>query len=263
MTVITLLTDFGTRDGYPGIMKGVIWKIAPDVQIVDLSHEISPQNILEAGLLLMRTVPYFPDGTIHVAVVDPGVGTSRRGIAAQLGSQYFIGPDNGLFGLIIARAEATNETIKYVHLNHPKYWLPEVSPVFHGRDVFAPVAAHLAFGIPLASLGTEIVNPVRLEIPMPIHTRKGWLGEVIHIDHFGNLSTNLNLSHIQNVNTVVVKVKEKQIIGLASTFSERPVGTLTFLIDSSGSLAISLANGSAANTLGAQIGDQVEIIIND
>lgn len=98
---------------------------------------------------------------------------------------------------------------------------------------------------------------------MPIHTRKGWLGEVIHIDHFGNLSTNLNLSHIQNVNTVVVKVKEKQIIGLASTFSERPVGTLTFLIDSSGSLAISLANGSAANTLGAQIGDQVEIIIND
>ena len=262
MTVITLLTDFGTRDGYPGVMKGVIWKIAPDVQIADLSHAIAPQNILEAGLLLGRTAPYFPPGTIHVVVVDPGVGTSRRGIAAQLGSQYFVGPDNGLFSLIIARAEESKETIKFIHLNRPEYWLANVSPVFHGRDVFAPVAAYLALGISLDSLGTEIDDPVRLAIPTPVRTLTGWLGQVIHIDHFGNLSTNLNLSHLKNVSAVVVKIKDRQVSGLVSTFGDRPAGTLIALVDSSGSLAISVVNGSAADVLNSQTGDQVEVIFN-
>jgi S-adenosylmethionine hydrolase len=263
MSVITLLTDFGIRDGYPGIMKGVIWTIAPGVQIADLSHDISPQNILEAGLLLWRIAPYFPAGTIHVAVVDPGVGTPRRGIAAQIGSQYFVGPDNGLFSLIITRAEENNDIIKFVHLNQPEYWLAEVSSVFHGRDVFAPVAAYLASGKPLDSLGTEIQDPVRFEIPRPIHNREGWSGQVIHIDHFGNLATNLNLSHLRNVSTVVVKIKDRQVIGLVSTFGERPEGTLIALIDSSGSLAISVVNGSAAHILKSQTGDQVEVIFND
>jgi S-adenosylmethionine hydrolase len=263
MTVITLLTDFGTRDGYPGVMKGVIWKIALGVQIADLSHDISPQNILEAGLLLGRTAPYFPPGTIHVAVVDPGVGTSRRGIAAQLGSQYFVGPDNGLFSLIIARAEVNKETIKFVHLNRPEYWLASVSSVFHGRDVFAPVAAYLASGVSLDALGTKIEDPVRLEIPTPVRTRKGWLGQVIHIDHFGNLSTNLNLSHLQNVSAMVVKIKDRQVSGLVSTFGERPAGTLIALLDSSGSLAIAVVNGSAANVLNSKTSDQAEVIFND
>jgi S-adenosyl-L-methionine hydrolase (adenosine-forming) len=263
MTVITLLTDFGMRDGYPGAMKGVIWKIAPGVQITDLSHEISPQNILEAALLLSRTAPYFPDGTIHVAVVDPGVGTSRRGIAAQIGSQYFIGPDNGLFSFVIARAEAKTELIQYVYLNRPEYWLPNVSPVFHGRDIFAPIAAHLASGIPLDNLGTEIIDPIRLALPIPKRTQKGWLGQVIHIDHFGNLSTNFDLRHLQNGSSVIVKVKDRQIFGLASTFGEQPLGTLIVLIDSSGSLAISVVNGSAADELDAQLGDQVEVTFNE
>jgi S-adenosylmethionine hydrolase len=262
MTVITLLTDFGMRDGYPGVMKGVIWKIAPGVQITDLSHEISPQNILEAALLLSRTAPYFPNGTIHVAVVDPGVGTSRRGIAAQLGSQFFVGPDNGLFSLMIVRAEANNETIKYVHLNQSEYWLSNVSTVFHGRDIFAPIAAHLASGIPLDNLGVVIIDPVRLELPVPICTQNGWLGQVIHIDHFGNLSTNLDLRHLQNVSNVIIRIKDRQVLGLASTFCERPVGTLIGLIDSSGSLAISVVNGSAADILDTQIGDQVEVTIS-
>ena len=164
MTVITLLTDFGTRDGYPGVMKGVIWKIAPEVQIADISHSIRPQNIYHGALALWRTTHYFPAGTIHVAVVDPGVGTNRRPIGIRLGDQYFIGPDNGLFTLVLERAEVQNELIQVVHLNQPQYWLPEISHVFHGRDIFAPSAAHLAIGVSLAKLGTLINDPIRLQI---------------------------------------------------------------------------------------------------
>ncbi len=262
MTVITLTTDFGTGDHEAGVLKGVIWTIAPLAQIADLSHDITPHDILEAALLLWRAAPYFPPGTIHVAVVDPGVGTSRRGIAARLGSQYFVGPDNGLLSLLVSRVDGNNEKLSFVHLDQPKYWLPEVSNVFHGRDIFAPVAAHLASGIPLFSLGTSIHDPVRIEIPMPTRLPRGWLGQVIHIDHFGNLSTNLNVSHFNPTKEVMVKIKGKQIAGLVSTFGERPVETLIALLDSSGSLAISVVNGSAAQDLNAAIGDEIEVLID-
>jgi S-adenosylmethionine hydrolase len=262
MTVISLTTDFGTGDHEAGVLKGVIWKIAPVVHIADLSHDISPHDILEAGLLLWRAEPYFPDGTIHVAVVDPGVGTSRRGIAAHLGSQYFIGPDNGLLTLLLARAEVNNLTTSFVHLDRPEYWLPEVSNVFHGRDVFAPVAAYLASGTLFNALGTSINDPVRLEIPKPTPIPGGWLGQVIHIDHFGNLSINLNASHLKNTKEVTFNIKGEQIAGLVSTFGERPIGTLVALFDSSGLLAISVVNGSAAQALNARVGDKVEVLIN-
>ncbi len=152
MTVITLLTDFGLRDGYSGVMKGVIWKIAPQVQIADISHTIKPQNIFQGALALARTAPFFPSGTIHVAVVDPGVGTQRRPIGLRLGEYYFVGPDNGLFTLVIEHAESLGVVIQVFHLNQTTYWLPEVSRVFHGRDIFSPVAAHLARGIPNSSM---------------------------------------------------------------------------------------------------------------
>jgi S-adenosylmethionine hydrolase len=260
MTVITLTTDFGSGDYEAGVLKGVIWRIAPSVHIADISHDITPQSVLEAALLLWRVACYFPAGTIHMAVVDPGVGTSRRAIAAQLGNQYFVGPDNGLVSLMLDQSEEAHQAVKFIWLDRPQYWLPDISNVFHGRDIFAPVAAHLATGISLDQLGTEIVDPIRIEIPKPERVSRGWIGQVIHIDHFGNLATNLNINHLNKVKEVVVKIKGEQINGLVSTFGERPVGELIALIDSSGSLAISVVNGNAAKVLQADVGDTIEVL---
>ncbi|MGZ9222253.1 MAG: SAM hydrolase/SAM-dependent halogenase family protein, partial [Anaerolineales bacterium] len=141
MAYITLLTDFGVSDGYPGIMKGVILTIAPEARIADITHLISPQNIHEGGLALFRSYRYFPPGTIHIVVVDPGVGTLRRPIALRLGANYFVGPDNGLLSPVIHEALRNDWQHHYVHLNRPGYWLPNPSNVFHGRDIFAPAAA--------------------------------------------------------------------------------------------------------------------------
>jgi S-adenosyl-L-methionine hydrolase (adenosine-forming) len=262
MTVITLLTDFGLSDGYPGVMKGVIWKIAPNVQIADITHAIQAQDILQGAIALARATAYFPPGTIHVAVVDPGVGTQRRPIGLQLGEHYFIGPDNGLFTLVLERAEAQEDTIKIVHLNKTEYWLPDVSRVFHGRDIFAPTAAHLALGTRLEEMGTPIQDPVRLTIPRPESLQGGgWQGNVIYIDHFGNLSTNLNGSQLEQAKDVIVRIKGMEIVGLVTTFGERPPGSLVALLDSSGSLAISVVNGSAAQYLEVGVGERVEIMI--
>src|SRR4030042_1776638 len=259
MTIITLTTDFGTGDHEVGVLKGVVWKIAPGVHIADLSHDISPHDILEASLMLWRAAPFFPAGTIHVAVVDPGVGTSRRGIAASLGSQYFVGPDNGLITQLLAWVEGMDQPASIIHLDRPDYWLPDVSSVFHGRDIFAPVAAHLASGVQLNSLGTPINDPVRLEIPVPIRIPSGWLRQGIHIDHLGNLSTNLHAGQLKSEKEVMIKIKSEQISGLVSTFGERPVGSLVALLDSSGSLAISVVNGSAAQVFNIHVGDKIEV----
>jgi S-adenosylmethionine hydrolase len=259
MTVISLTTDFGSGDHEAGVLKGVIWHIAPEVKIADLSHDIAPHDIIEAAILLWRAAPYFPDGSIHVVVVDPGVGTSRRGIAGRLGTQYFVGPDNGLLTMLLGMTEDKHEPVDFVQLDQPQYWLSEVTTVFHGRDVFAPVAAHLANGVPLNVLGSPIADPIRLAILQPIRTPKGWSGQVIHIDHFGNLGTNLHGIHLDQPKEVIVTIKEKKIAGLVSTFGERAPGTLVALIDSSGSLAISVVNGSAAGYLQASLGDKIEV----
>ena len=264
MTVITLLTDFGLRDGYPGVMKGVIWKIAPNVQIADISHFINPQNIFQAALTLARTAPFFAPGTIHVAVVDPGVGTLRRPIGLRLGAHYFIGPDNGLFTIVLEDAESHGDVIQVFHLIQSSFWLPEVSRVFHGRDIFAPVAAHLAQGIPLEKMGTLIDDPIRLKIPHPEPIQGGgWRGEVIYIDHFGNLVTNLNTNHFNQLKELIFTVKGEKIAGMVSTFGERPPGTLVALFDSNGSLAISVVNGNAAGFLHASLGDKIEVLTDE
>jgi hypothetical protein len=259
MKVITLTTDFGSGDHEAGVLKGVIWKIAPDVKIADLSHDIAHQDIFEGALLLWRAAPYFPDGTIHVVVVDPGVGTCRRGIAARLGSQFFVGPDNGLITMLLEKSEQSHEVTEFVQLEQPNYWLPEVTSVFHGRDVFAPVSAHLAMGVTLDSLGSQINDPIRLDIPKPSRTSVGWQGQVIHIDYFGNLATNIYHFHIDKEKEVVINIKGENISGLVSTFGEREPGTLVALLDSNGSLAISIVNGSAANYLQAGVGDKIEV----
>jgi S-adenosylmethionine hydrolase len=259
MPIITLLTDFGLRDGYVGAMKGVIWSIAPQAHIADLSHEITPQNILQGALVLERTTGYFPDNTVHIAVVDPGVGTQRRPIAAHLGNHTFVGPDNGLFSLVIARARSTQQPMEFVHLDQPQFRLANVSRVFHGRDIFAPVAAHLANGVPLQALGTLINDPVLLELSQPTPTPDGWLGQVTDMDAFGNLQTNLRQEHLADFERLSVKLHKVMIKGLVQAFGDRPAGEWVALIDSSGYLSISLVNGNAAQTLPASIGDAVEI----
>jgi S-adenosylmethionine hydrolase len=260
MTIITLLTDFGLRDGYPGVMKGVIWKIAPHVQIADISHSIQPQNIFQAALALSRTAPFFPPGTIHVAVVDPGVGTSRRPVGLHLGEHYFIGPDNGLFTLVLDHAQSAGELVQAFHLDQSSFWLPDVSRVFHGRDIFAPVAANLANGIPLEKMGTLIRDPVRLEIPYPDPTQGGgWRGQVIEIDTFGNISTNIDKDLLTPLGDLRVQVAGRQIDGLVGTFGDRPPGTLIALYGTTRDLIIAIVNGDAAHALKISIGDAVEV----
>ncbi len=260
VAVITLTTDFGSGDHEAGVLKGVIWSIAPKAQIADLTHDITPHYVLEAALLLWRAARFFPDGTIHVAVVDPGVGTARRAMAAQLGTQYFVGPDNGLLSLLLARAEENKQTTRFIHLDRPEFWLPEVTNIFHGRDIFAPVAAHLAAGEQLTNLGTLIDDPIRIGIPKPARIPNGWIGQVIHIDHFGNLATNLNVNHLNMLKEVIIKIKGEQIAGLVLTFGDRPAGSLIALLDSSGSLAISVVNGNAAKAYQVRVGDEFEVL---
>jgi S-adenosyl-L-methionine hydrolase (adenosine-forming) len=260
LSFITLLTDFGRRDGYDGIMKGVIWTILPDAQIADITHTISPQNIAEGALTLVRAAFFFPPGTVHVAVVDPGVGTSRRPIAMRLGQHTFVGPDNGLFTRVLEHAERAAWTMEMVALDRPQFWLPHVSQVFHGRDVFAPVAAHLAGGVPLREVGTPIVDPIRLALPHPHRTARGWCAQVIGIDHFGNLTTNLAAQDLTGAPPLTIAIAGAAIQGLVRAFGDRPSGDLIALIDSSGALSICVVNGSAAERLGVIPGVEFDVL---
>lgn len=257
MTIITLLTDFGLKDGNVGVMKGVILGIAPRVQIVDLSHLITPQDIPEASLILVRTAPYFPPGTIHVVVVDPGVGTARRPIAGRVGDQYFVGPDNGVITMWLEGVEAAGKQAQLVHLDQSRYWLPEISQVFHGRDIFAPVAGHLAAGVDFLQLGTIIHDPVRLALPRPQRTSQGWRCQVIHVDHFGNLSTNLRQEMLVGSQIATVRINGVNIHGIVRTFGERPAGELVALFGSTGNMIVAEVNGNAAARLQSQVGDDV------
>lgn len=263
MSVITLMTDFGIRDGNVGVMKGVIWGIAPAAQIADLSHQIGPQNVREAALILGRSAPYFPPDSVHVVVVDPGVGTTRRPIAARIGDQRFVGPDNGVLTDLLDRAAASGWPVKIVHLDKPKYWLEDISHVFHGRDIFSPVGAHLAAGAKLEQVGTPIDDPVRIDIPRPQKTEQGYLGQIIHIDHFGNIATNLSREHLMGVDKLKVKLRDQTVEGLYETFGQLPPGSLMVLYGSTGRLIVSEVNGSAARALGAEVDDPVEVIIEE
>jgi S-adenosylmethionine hydrolase len=260
LTIITLITDFGLKDGNVGAMKGVILRIAPDAQIVDISHLVSAQDIVEGALILGRVVPFFPGGTVHIGVVDPGVGTQRRPIAGRLGDQFFVGPDNGLCSMLLKRAEKRGEPLEIFHLDQSSYWLPEVSNVFHGRDIFAPIAAHLAKGVPLHALGTRIHDPVCLNMPEPERIETGWRGQVIHIDHFGNIASNILRTHMAGMESITVRLCGQEIFGLVKTFGDRSPGELIALFGSSGNLIVSLVNGDAAARIHANLGDPVEVV---
>lgn len=265
MTVITLMTDFGIKDGTVGVMKGVIWGICPSAQIADLSHMIQAQNIREASYILGRSAVYFPKGTVHVVVVDPGVGTKRRPMAAQIGDWFYVGPDNGTISSLLERAEFSGWQTRFVELNRIKYWLPLVSFVFHGRDIFSPVAAHLANGVPLNEFGSPFTDPVRLDLPKPQRTENGWRGEATHIDHFGNISSNIRVEHLgaalEKKENIVVRLNGTEIQGMVNTFGERDAGEVIALIGSTGNLGVSVVNGNAAAKLSVKIGDEIMVTI--
>lgn len=265
MRVISLTTDFGTGDFEIGTLSGVIWKIAPQAKIVDLTHDIAPQNVLQAALVLGEHTPYFPEGSIHVVVVDPGVGTQRRAVAGHFGGQWFVGPDNGVITRMYERARTLGQPVELVCLDQPRYWLTDVSRIFHGRDVFAPVAAHLAAGVPLSALGSPIDDPVLLDIPVPAPYGAGLRGNVIYIDHFGNLQTNITPRHLAGLHpeTAHIQIGSTVINGMVKTFGQGQPGELVALVDSSNTLTISVVNGSAQKRLNARQGDPVDVFPQD
>jgi S-adenosylmethionine hydrolase len=260
MPFITLTTDFGLRDGFTGVLKGVIWSICPRAQIADITHTVAPQNVLEGAYALWRAYTVFPAGTVHMAVVDPGVGTQRRPLALRLAKYFFVGPDNGLFTPIIEDAEKNGGPVECVHLDNPKYWLAEVSRTFHGRDIFAPVAAHLAKGVPLADLGTAIKDPLRIKLPRPEKTAAGWRAHVTVVDIFGNLTTDLPARELAGTQQVTFRIAGREVLGLIESYGHRSPGELVALVDSENYLEIAVVNGSAAQVLGARVGDVVEVI---
>jgi S-adenosylmethionine hydrolase len=214
---------------------------------------------VDGALAIAGAAPYFPAGTIHVCVVDPGVGTARRPMLAAIGDQYFIGPDNGLFSLLIKKAKDLTTPPVYIALNKKHYWLPRVFNSFHGRDIFAPVAAHLANGVRLEELGDPFENPALISIPLPQKTSDGWLGQVMQADHFGNLVTNLTREQLNPGTGVNISVKYTILHEVVTTFGSKPAGDLIAMLDSSGHLAISVVNGSAADRLGVHADEPVTI----
>jgi len=259
MAVITLLTDFREKDGYIGIMKGVIECIAPGTRVIDLSHEIRPQNVKEAAYLLGRSYPYFPSGSIHCCVVDPGVGTSRHGMAARLGDQFFVGPDNGLFSILYIEQLKKGAAIKTVMLSNPEYQLSQVSHTFHGRDIFAPAAAHLAAGVDIGALGEEIEEPVLLDLPQPSIEDEEWNGEIIHVDAFGNLASNIRFPSFSTDSAVRITIGDFTNIPLIKTFGDAYPGEVVAVIDSFGYLTVSVVNGNASLELGLGTGERIRV----
>ncbi len=269
--IITLLTDFGNCDSFVGVMKGVILSICSNARLVDLSHEVPPQAITAGAFLLKSSIGYFPRGTIHLAVVDPGVGSARKAIALKSKGHFFVGPDNGLF----SGALKDRGIEQVVELTEKKYQLPNPGSTFHGRDLFAPAAAYLAKGVPMARLGVQQNNWIWREIPKPFKTAQGWTGQALWVDHFGNLITNLEAKHLpapfSNAKslenhqlrqaglprTFRLKVGKTVILRLATHYVEAKKGTVMALIGSSGNLEISINGGNAAQKLGVGIGAPV------
>jgi len=253
MTIITLTTDFGSADGYVGAIKGVILSLAPGVTLVDITHAVPPQDVRFGAHVLSMAAPYFPAGTIHLAVVDPGVGSARRGLALRTAWATFVGPDNGLFTPFLDQRVACKALTNAAMHRRP------VSPTFHGRDIFAPVAAHLAMGRPLADLGPEITDPSSLLAEAPRRLPNGrWLGEVIHVDRFGNLVTNLALTGANVKQTAYVHIAGERL-AVQRTYADGAPGALLALVGSAGYVEIAVREGNAAERLGVRAGAPVEL----
>ncbi|MBI3158294.1 MAG: SAM-dependent chlorinase/fluorinase [Chloroflexi bacterium] len=259
--VITLTTDFGLRDGFVGVMKGVIYGICPHAHIVDISHDVGPQDVREGAYVLARQAFYFPENTVHIAVVDPGVGTARRPLAARVGQHFYVAPDNGVLTPVYEKAGQEGWPLHVVQLNKPEYWLKNISYIFHGRDIFSPVGAHLACGVPLEEVGDPIDDPAYLRLPRPEFEGGIWQGEVTHIDHFGNIASNIHREHVGAGQVQAARVGGQRVADWVNAFGDRPPGTLVCLYSSIDFVIVSEVNGDAAARLGVKVGDAFEVEI--
>lgn len=256
---ITLTTDFGLQDYYVSAMKAVMLGIAPGIRLVDISHEIPSQDIMAGSWILKNSAMLFPPNTVHTVVVDPGVGTERQPVALQIQDQYFVGPDNGIFSLLTQEHD-----FSAVRLTNEKYWRDETSSTFHGRDIFAPVAAHLSQGVSIEKLGEPIDKLVTYRWTVPIADKDGLEGMVIHIDKFGNLITNITASLLEEViddKSVKIYVGNTILDEIASTFGVVAEGEPVAYIGSSGVLEIAINKGNAKEMLGVQKGAQISLIL--
>ncbi|GHO43379.1 SAM hydrolase/SAM-dependent halogenase family protein [Ktedonospora formicarum] len=264
--VIVLMTDFGLKDGFVGVMKGVILTITPNARFIDTTHQVEPQQVAQGAWLLSSHYRYFPAGTIFLCVVDPGVGSDRRAIAVHAGDYYFVGPDNGLFSLILAELPF----YQAVELTEPAYRLASVSSTFHGRDIFAPAAAHIAAGLPLEKLGPELeVSSLRrLGNLQAIREGDEVEASVIHIDHFGNIITSIPARMVPEwtsspraavefpeLGVCVTERRKTFALSADASISQHPF----FLEDSSGYILIAVQNGDAASALGIRRGHRVHM----
>ncbi len=272
--VITLTTDFGTGDAYVASMKGVILTINPKAVIIDICHSIEPQNILQAAFILSTAYRYFPEGTIHLAVVDPGVGSQRKAVILKTPKAFFIAPDNGVLSYIIDELDAApakpahhfspkpqqqklGTGLEAIAITNPDFRRKPVSTTFHGRDIFAPAAAHLSLGVPLHKFGDSLSHVFTFRIPQPLRDNQGNLtGCVLHIDNFGNLITNIRSGGLPG-EKVTITIGDRHIDGISQFYTEKE--GLAAIIGSSGYLEISLKNGNAAAFLGMKVGDEIRL----
>jgi len=268
--IITLTTDFGLTDAYVAAMKGVILGINPEAKLIDICHTIKPQNIPQAAFVLGTAYQFFPRQTIHVVVVDPGVGTERRAIILRTPSADFVAPDNGVLSYVIQQSSTKpvgnninqlelEPELAAVAITKPQFWRSSVSPTFHGRDIFAPVAARLSLGFPPTDFGEAITSVVMLPLPHPYQAPDGSLvGHILHIDSFGNLITNIKSDDLpQPKQVITIEVGNQLIHGLSRTYAEGR--GLLALIGSSGYLEVSLKGSSARALLNADVGNEIII----
>jgi len=258
MPLITLLTDFGNRDAFVGIVKGVILGICPPARIVDLTHEIPPQQIVPGALLLRSAVPYFPPGTVHVAVVDPGVGSDRRALVIECERGVLVGPDNGILSLA---ADILGAKLA-VAIDTGRVTRQPISNTFHGRDVFAPVAAQLAAGVAPTQLGHRVAAWEQLTLPVAKSGDSGVEGEVLYVDHFGNLVTNIDAEQVSRFfgRELSVSIAGTHVRGLVGSYAEVPVGTPLAILGSWGALEVAVRNGNAAQHFAARPGTHVKVV---
>ena len=270
-SLLVFTTDFGLADSYAGVMKGVALEINPDARLVDLTHQVAPQDIFQGAFALGVSYRYFPAHAIHVAVVDPGVGTARRPVLLQTPHGSFVAPDNGLLSRVICDyltdqpdrpgAVRVPASLRAFHLTNPDYWLHPVSSTFHGRDVFTPVAAHLSLGLAAESFGEPTEYLEYVSVPQPRLDTEGVRGEIIYADVYGNLISNIPQNLIERQVIGEIRIRGRSIPRLSRTFNDEPSSGLIALVGSHGYLEVAVPNGSAAATLSAGTGEPITVTL--